>query len=212
MKHRCLANKAHGWRSVGVRRGFSLVELLIALTITATLLVATMVALDASYTAYQRTTRAASTHNVSRITMDRVQSLIRNGESFTPRPADPNDSIVESDWLEIVLPVDDADNQRAMRIEWDETTEALHIITIDADSGQVLGDHLLLEGVISQYDDGGQRIKPFTLEYHLGFNLRRATINIMIVPDDNLDVDIDGKHPYVIHLIGTAVPRRVAYD
>lgn len=195
-----------------VRRGFNLIELLIALAITATLLVATMIALDASYTAYQRTTRAASTHNVARITMDRVQSLVRNGESFEPRPADPNDTIVESDWIEVLLPVNDGDNQRAMRIEWNESEESLRIVTIDVDDDQELGDHVLLEGVVAQYDEEGQRIKPFTLEYHLGFNLRRATINIMIVPDDNLEVDIDGQYPYVIHLIGTAVPRRVTYN
>lgn len=198
-------------RPVCRRRGFNLVELLIAMTITATLLAATMVALDASYTAYERTTRAASTHNVSRITMDRIQSLIRNGESFMPRPANPNDSIVESDFIEVVLPVDAAGNQRAMRIEWKEADEALYVITIDPDTGAELETHLLLEGVVAQYDDG-YRIRPFTLEYHLGRILHRATIDLMMIPDDNLSVDIDGSDPYVIRLIGTAVPRRVAYD
>ena len=46
-------------RRTGARRGFNLIELLVALTITSTLLTATMVALDASFTAYQRTTEVA---------------------------------------------------------------------------------------------------------------------------------------------------------
>jgi len=199
-------------RSAHRQRGFNLIELMIALAITATLMVATMIALDASYTAYQRTTRAASTHNVSRITLDRVKSLIRNGESFEPRPADPNDEIVESDSITVVLPADGAGNQRAMRVEWNEDEEALYIVTIDADTGDVLSTNLLLEGVVAQYDEGGSRIKPFTLEYHLGYTLYRATIDLMIVPDDNLEVEIDGTDPYVIRLVGTAMPRRSAYD
>jgi prepilin-type N-terminal cleavage/methylation domain-containing protein len=188
------------------RRGFNLIELVIALAITATLLVATMVALDASYKAYQNTTRAASTHAVSRITMDRIQALVRNGEHFEPRPADPNDTIVESDYLEI-----DLQNGQIVRLEWSEPNEALYISTIDPDTGNVLQTHLLLEGVIAQYD-GGTRIKPFTLEYHLGYQLHRATIDMMVVPDDNMAVDIEGSPPYVIRLVGTAMPRRVAYE
>ena len=43
------------------RRGFNLVELLLALVISAALLTATMVALNASFMAYQATTEVAST-------------------------------------------------------------------------------------------------------------------------------------------------------
>ena len=51
------------------RRGFNLVELLIALAISATLLTATMLALAASFMAYQSTTEVASTHTLSRPTL-----------------------------------------------------------------------------------------------------------------------------------------------
>ena len=43
-------------RSITRRRGFNLVEVLIAMAITAALLTATLVALDASIRAYQSTT------------------------------------------------------------------------------------------------------------------------------------------------------------
>jgi prepilin-type N-terminal cleavage/methylation domain-containing protein len=55
------------------RRGFSLVEMLVALTITATLLTAALTALDAGFKGYKFTTDGASTHVVSRITMHRTR-------------------------------------------------------------------------------------------------------------------------------------------
>ena len=56
------------------RRGFNLVEVLIALAITATLLTATLAALDASFRAYQATTEEVSTQSIGRIVM---QSMSR---------------------------------------------------------------------------------------------------------------------------------------
>ena len=49
------------------RRGFNLLEMLIALALTAALMAATMVALDASFMAYQTTTELASTHTASSV-------------------------------------------------------------------------------------------------------------------------------------------------
>jgi len=64
------------------RRGFNLIEMLIALAITAALLSATMVALDASFMAYQTTTEVASTHTISRLVMLRLMTLIRTGHGM----------------------------------------------------------------------------------------------------------------------------------
>ena len=66
----------HG-RPASLRRGFNLVELLIALSISATLLTATMVALDASFKAYQKTVHMSATHTIARLTMHRMLALIR---------------------------------------------------------------------------------------------------------------------------------------
>ena len=53
-------------------RGFSLVEMLIALSISAMLLAATLVALQASFRAYQTTTDQAATHAVGRMVVHRI--------------------------------------------------------------------------------------------------------------------------------------------
>ncbi len=196
----------HGRR--GVRRGFNLLELLIALSISATLLTATMAALDASYFAYQKTTEVASTHIVSRLMLHRMLTLIRTGNEFGPFPLDPKDATVESNFIQFR-----AGNGVIINIEWDEDDETLYLTT-DSDGDDDLSDetaYALLEGVIPQLDEDDEVIKPFTLEYELGRNLYRATINLSVVPDDNQDVDIDGENVEVLRLVGSALPRSSAY-
>ena len=184
----------------GVRRAFNLVELLIALAITAALLGAVMVALDACFTAYQTTTEVASTHTISRLAMNRMLTLIRTGSEFGPFPLDPLDTVVESNEIDFLTPDGDV-----MTLEWDEDEEALFI---------VLGPDrfLLLEGVIAQFDEtSGDQIMPFTLEFERGRILHRATIDLSVVPDDNMDVTMDGVNTEVIRLVASAMPRSTAY-
>lgn len=183
-----------------VRRGFSLVELLIALAITATLMVATMTALDASFTAYQTTTETASTHAIGRLTVDRIQAMIRTGQGFGPLPSLPSETTLASNYIDIVTP-----EGQQVTIEWQASTEALYVI-VDGE------EHLLMEGVIAQSDPGtGEAIAPFTLEFASGRQLYRATINLLIVPDDNMSVVLDGDSQQTLHLIASSMPRALTY-
>jgi prepilin-type N-terminal cleavage/methylation domain-containing protein len=183
------------------RRGFNLVEMLIALAITAALLAAVMVALDASFMAYQSTTEVASTHTIGRLAMHRILALIRTGVEFTPVPIDPRDTVRQSDYLDILTPDGDV-----ISIEWREAEEALYVVVNDQEA-------LLLEGVVAQYDpDTGDRIPPFTLEYELGNILHRATVDLTIVPDDNMSVVMDGDSQDVIRLVASAMPRMSAFE
>lgn len=193
------------------RRGFNLVELLIALAITAVLLTATLVALNASYIAYQQTTRAASTHTISRLTMDRMLTLIRTGEEFGPLPNNPNFPIVHSDLIEIVTMPDNNGLQQGIILEWVEQDEALWVRLFEPETGHITESHVLLEGVVAQYDGQGNRIKPFTLEFEFGRHLHRATIDLSVIPDDNLSLEIEGTEEHMIRLVATAMPRLAAY-
>lgn len=196
------------------RRGFNLVELLMALAITAALLAATMVALNASYIAYQHTTRAASTHTISRLAMDRMLTLIRTGEQFGPLPPNPNNPIVHSDLIEIITMPDHNGVRQGIVLEWIEAEEALYVSLFDPESPPphpILGTHLLLEGVVAQYDSGGNRIRPFTLEFEHGRHLHRATIDLSVIPDDNLSLELEGSQEHIIRLVATAMPRMSAY-
>ena len=190
------------------RRGFNLLEMLIALAISATLLTATMAALDASYFAYQKTTEVASSHIVSRLMMHRMLTLIRTGNEFGPYPLDPKESTVESNFIQFR-----ASNGVIINLEWDQDDEALYLTT-DSDNNGDLSDetaYKVLEGVIPQLDEDDEVIKPFKLEYELGRKLYRATINLSVVPDDNQDVQIDGDNTEVLRLVGSALPRSSAY-
>jgi hypothetical protein len=184
-----------------------LIEMLIALAITATLLAAVMVALHASFMAYQTTTELASTHTIGRLVMHRMLALIRTGQEFGPFPNNPQDSIVSSTDIEFLTPWG-----HLVVLEWIETPDPTHsqanalYVTIDGGT-----PHVMLEGVIVQLDGAGFQVLPFTLEYELGRKLHRATIDIMLVPDDNMSVAIDGDSQQVLRLVASAMPRITAF-
>ncbi len=179
--------------------------MLIALVITATLLTATMVALDASFMAYQATTEEASTHTISRLIMNRMLTLIRTGREFGPFPVNPQDSLVQDDFIQFLTP-----NGEVLELRWVEVEEALYVIR---DPGGLDEWNLLLEGVVRQDDpdNPGEYIRPFTLEYKLGRQLYRATIDLTVVPDDNMSVTLDGDNQRVIRLVASAMPRTEVY-
>ena len=187
-------------RTVHARRGFNLVELLIALAISAVMLTATLVALDVSFRAYQTTTEEASTHTISRLAMHRMITMIRSGTEFGPMPVDPRDTTVFSDFIEFVLP-----NGDVLIIEWREDTQTL-VVEIGAE------EHVLLGGVVAQFDpDTGERIPPFTLEYELGRTLFRATVDLMVIPDDDQATDLDRGQARPIRMVASAMPRSLVY-
>jgi prepilin-type N-terminal cleavage/methylation domain-containing protein len=189
-----------------IRRGFNLIELLIALAITAALLTATLVSLNASFMAYQTTTEVASTHSISRMALYRMLTMIRMGKEFGPFPANPLDSIVSSDFMEFETP-----DGQIMTLNYVEADEKLNVEVLDPDTG-VENTYTLLEGVIRQNDINGDPLAPFTLQYEKGRNLYRATIDLMVRPDDNMDVMIEGDNSnQTIRLVASAMPRLAAY-
>jgi prepilin-type N-terminal cleavage/methylation domain-containing protein len=123
------------------RRAFNVVELLVALAISGILLAATMVALDASFMAYQSTTEVASTHTISRLAMHRMLTMIRTGTEFAPRPADPLEPIEESEFIDFRL-----QDGEVVTFEWDDVEEALYIRVGGPDEPR----YAILEGVIEQ--------------------------------------------------------------
>lgn len=208
MKHRNIETPKR--RNRGRARGFSLIELLIALAIVSALLTATMVSLNASFTAYQTTTEVASTHTIGRLTMHRMLSLIRTGQEFGPFPTNPLQTTVNSDFIEFVTP-----EGEIMALQWVQDGQGLlqnNALYVVMNPGELNEEsHLLLEGVVPQYDEDNELILPFTLEYERGRNLYRATIDMTIKPDDNMSVMLDGNNEQVIRLVASAMPRLAAF-
>jgi prepilin-type N-terminal cleavage/methylation domain-containing protein len=194
------------------RAGFSLIEMLVALTITSLLLTAALVALDSSFKGYKVTTEGASTHVVTRIVMQRVMAMIRTGTEFGPYPADVLDRaqnpIRDADHIEFVT-YDDGTNRRVVRIERREATEdnqgpfELWYIQTDYADGAVTGQNET--PLITNLQDA-----RFSLEFDVGPRLRRATVDITVRPNDVQDANIGGDLlAPTIRLISSAVPRRL---
>jgi hypothetical protein len=187
--------------------------MLIALTISATLLTATLSAFDASWRAYKHTTEAASTHVVSRIVTHRVLSLIRTGTEFGPYPEDVLDvaqNPLTSSFMEFVSDADRAAGlDRITRLERRTvagTTNEFELwyVLLDASTvpASVIEERPLLSGV---------REAMFILEYDIGPRLRRATLDLTIVPNDVEDIRTGavGDETPAIRLVASAVPRQL---
>ena len=192
------------------RRAFSLVEMLIALTISATLLTATLTAFDASWRAYKDTTESASTHVVSRSVMHRILAMVRTGTEFGPYPDDVLDASqnpLTSTSIEFVSEADRlAGNNRITRIERRavaNTTDQFELwyVLINRADGSTIEERPLLANV---------REALFILEYEPGPRLVRATIDLSIRPNDEDDLRVGGTdRTPMIRLVASAEPRQL---
>lgn len=193
-------------------RGFSLIEMLIALTITATLLTATLTALDTSFKAYKVTTEGASTNVVSRMMMSRIMTMIRTGQEFGPYPTDvldPAQNPVTSTFIEFETANNGAGDRTVLRIErrtqddpergpfelWYVQTQLINNTPVST------VERPLLTGVTEA---------TFTLEFDVGPRLRRATVDLTVKPNDYQDARIgaDLEAP-TIRLVSTVNPRKL---
>jgi len=181
-------------------RGFSLVEMLIALAISAALLVAVLSALVASFRAYHAPTEQASTHVVGRVIMHRMMALVRNSVDFGPLPEDARDRYVVTD--EFVF-VDEDGREIALRL--DRAASALLMQVDDA------SEQLLLEGVRGPVDGTGEAVGAFTLEFENGTTLVRASFDLTVDADDNASVALEGDEVVPIRLVGSTAPRRLTW-
>lgn len=199
---------------VGSRtRGFSIVEMLIALTISAMLLTATLGALDASWRSYKMTTESASTHVVSRIVVSRILALIRTGTQFGPYPADVLDAsqnpVPDNHVLEFVAESDRlAGNENIVtRIERRAVSGRTDMYELwymrldnSTEPATLIDERPMLRNV---------REALFILEYAAGPRLIRATLDLTIQPNDEQDmnVGVGGETP-TIRLVASAVPKQ----
>ncbi|MCC6322848.1 MAG: prepilin-type N-terminal cleavage/methylation domain-containing protein [Phycisphaerales bacterium] len=192
--------------------GFSVIEMLIALAITSTLLTATLAAFDASWRSYRYTTEAASSHVVSRIVATRLLGMIRTGAEFGPFPDDVYDSSqnpLTSNSIEFIAEADRiADNGRVTRIERRSAGEPngpyeLWYVLLDTSTepATIIEQRPLIRNVAEAM---------FILEYEPGPRLVRATVDLTINPNDDQAVQVRiGDETPTIRLVASAVPRQL---
>jgi len=197
--------------SMKTRRGFSLAEVLIALAITGTLLTASLSALDASFKSYKLTTEGASTNVVTRMVMQRIMAMVRNGMEFGPYPVDVLDQAqnpLTSTSLEFVS-FDDGTERQVVLLELRETdnvqrgpNELWYVLTKFMDGEQTSQEERpLITGVTNLV---------FTLRYDVGPRLARATVDLTVRPNDYQDASFgsDLTAP-PIRLVSSVSPRRL---
>ncbi|MFW5653778.1 MAG: PulJ/GspJ family protein [Planctomycetota bacterium] len=183
------------------RRAFSIIEVLIAMSISAMLLSSVMMALQASFRAYQATTESASRHTIARLMMHRVLGLVRTGEQFGPFPNNVIvQPIISSDYMEFLSATGEI-----IRIEYRPDDETIFLI--QDPGGSSPNEQILITGVVPQFDVGGTRVKPFRLHYGLGPSLYRATIDLMIAGDPDVQLTIEGDDVPPLRMVASTMPR-----
>ncbi len=201
-------------RRIG-RAGFSMIELLIALSISSMLLSACLVALDASFKSYEITTESASTHVVSRMVMYRSLAMIRSGEEFGPYPMGVlTPTKITSDYIEFVTAKDDGTGYKQItRLEKvPDGAVGLGLYQLMYKRWEFVNGVPIPGSYVEYPLIRNLRAAQFTLEYDRGPVLRRATVDLTVKPDDNDTGDIqiasDLEAP-VIRLIASTSPRRL---
>ncbi|CAN5762808.1 hypothetical protein BH11PLA1_BH11PLA1_22150 [soil metagenome] len=184
--------KAGTVRRAPRRGGFSIIEMLVALTISGTLLTACLVALDVMFKRYTVISDSASAHVVARATMHRVMQMIRTGKEFGPAPTDvldPAQNPHDYDSIEFVSFEDAANGIREVtRLQKRASAD----FTMGAEVAGMRGPFMLVlvidrsvNGVVTRTErpliDGVLDAK-FNLDYDVGPRLVRATVDITIQP------------------------------
>ena len=209
-------------------RGFTVIEMQIALVISALLFTALLTSLDTMFKGYRTNADAASSNVVTRLVVNRVLSMVRTGSDFRPWPddvLDTNANPLYSDYMEFVSVRDDLGNpEETVRIEFRYAGNGallrrwgvgqpepaldfqpsgpgeLWLVRTELASGTQT-ESILLDQV---------RDVRFTLRYGIGPRLERATIDITAEPSvpESIQLAADAP-PAALRLVASAMPRRV---
>lgn len=202
-------------RSIPTRRslrqapGLSLVELLIALAITAVLLTATMVATDACFRAYAGAAEQFSTQAVTRMTTNRLLSMLRTSTAHGPLQPDPScnppatlsGNTITSPYLEMIDPFN-----RLVRIEYRPDRRELWMTRSNLDGSNAQSQPLLF-GVTDARFYCLRRKNSAGL-----WILERATMDLTIQPDLDSTLPLEAGKSAPIRIIGSTKPRKLIDD
>ena len=182
-----------GTRPVRARRGMSIIEVLLALTISAVLLTAALVALDVMFKRYTVIGDSASSNVLARTVMHRMLAMIRTGQEFGPYPADPLDpdqNPSDSDRLEFISA--GVRGPGAYEITTIELRPA-EAVVIEGETIQLRGPNVLWMTVLTRAGNtttatntfpllDGVAACNFNLDFAPGPRLVRATIDLTVLP------------------------------
>ncbi|MEM9413861.1 MAG: prepilin-type N-terminal cleavage/methylation domain-containing protein [Planctomycetota bacterium] len=187
--------------------GLSLVEMLISLTITAMLLTAVMVALDASFQAYAAAAESASTQTTTRLIVHRTLTLVRTSTAHGPLVPDSSttppvtlDGIrtINSHYLDLVNPKGDL-----IRLEYRAAEEMIYV-SVTPYGGSVTTTEPLLGGVTAcqfvltrRLDDDGVWV------------MERGSMDFTVMPDADTSLAIEGDGTPPVRVVASTMPRKL---
>ncbi len=183
-----------------------MIEMLMAITITATLMTAMLVALDFMFKRYTLISDSASTHVISRTVMSRMLSMLRTGTQFGPSP--PGDKLFDASRnpfdSRTVTFVQETDAAGTLRTTL-ETRPASTVVlgtervelrgpfvlwlvqtTTPAGGGTPsIDERPLIDGVLNE--------NFINLWFDVGNRVRRATVDLTIKPQGNNAAEKEGS-------------------
>lgn len=209
-------------------RAFTLIEMQIALVISALLFTALLTSLDTMFKGYRTNADAASSNVVTRLVVNRVLSMVRTGSDFRPWPDDVLDADANplyADYMEFVSARDDNGNpEETVRIEFRYADNGAQLRRWGVGQPEPAlgfeptgpGELWLVRTVLSSGTETESllldevRDVRFTLRYGIGPRLERATIDLTAEPSipESIALSTDAPPP-ALRLVASAMPRRV---
>lgn len=195
------------------RRGISITEMLVALAISAMLLTAVTVALNASFYAYANAAESASTNSSVRLVMQRMMRMIRNAHLHDAYDPDstislqpPGSGPLHTTGIQMLN-----HDGTLVRIWWEVNTEYNDPFVGDLWYSEGNAVHPLLERVTAQeHEEEPYVFALLSRDSREGLLLSRATLDLMVQPGADATLTVEsaqGKSPPV-RLIASTMPRR----
>ena len=186
--------------------GLTIVELLISLAITAVLLTATMLAINASFMAYASAAEQASTQAATRLVVHRLLALIRTSTAHGPLvpdagydpPVTLDGDTITSPYIELV----DA-RGRLVRVEYEADDQTLEV-TVSYLGGTSAQTQPILSGVIDCQFFCARRLNDDGL-----WVLDRATIDLTVEPADDTTMELEDGNTPPVRMVAATMPRKL---
>jgi prepilin-type N-terminal cleavage/methylation domain-containing protein len=184
-------------------RGLSLVEVLIALAITAMLMAATMAATHASFRAYADACEQASSQAATRMITNRLLTLIRTSTAHGPlMPNGSNVTLsgttITSDYIELLDP-----NGNYIKMSYKSSSKELWLSMTPASGGAEVSQPLI-GGVTAASFFAVRRQNDEGL-----WVLERGTIDLTVEPGQDATLTIESGHPQPIRVVASTKPRKL---
>lgn len=186
-------------------RGLSLIELLISLAITAVLLTATMLAINASFKAYGDAVEQASAHTTTRMVTQRLLALIRTSTAHGPLmpdtsvnpPVTLSGNTITSSFIELLDP-----NGDVIRTEYRAGDQELWIVVNAGAENEVAQP--LLDRVSSCQFLANRRLNDQGL-----WVLNRGSIDLTVQPVSDGTLAIENGAATPIRVVASTMPRKI---